>query len=123
MAARFIALRDNCVAAFLLEPARLIHGCSGGQNLCARIPNASEKLVVRKTEVKADHLRLQLDDQVAHRSVERHSSCTRSRCMTVESQLDVVTRQPLSPRPLPRRIGLGWMVAEEVEIDRPGRSL
>src|SRR5580698_7455702 len=123
MAARLVTLRDNRVTALLLEPASLVHGCGGGQDLCARMPDASQKLPVRKTEVKADHLRLQFDHHVAHRCVKRHSGGTRSRRFGIESKLDVITRQALSPRLFPRGIRLRRLVAEEVEIDGSGGSL
>src|SRR5215472_15630687 len=70
MPAGLIALRNDCVASVILKPAGLIHRSSRGSNLRACPPNACHQIPVRKTEMEADNLRMELHDKIAHFVVE-----------------------------------------------------
>jgi hypothetical protein len=67
----FIALGDDRVTSSLFEPVRFLDCGGRGHDLRPCISNPSNQFFFRKAEMKADNLRMEFDDEVAHLVVER----------------------------------------------------
>src|SRR5215469_10849572 len=117
MPAGLMALRNNCVASVILKPAGLVHGSRRGNDLRPCPPNACQQVLVRKTELEADNLGMELHDEIAHFFVEGSAVGAQSGSIVIEAQLDVVGIQTSSPGHFASRVVARLRVTEEVHID------
>src|SRR5215469_9367202 len=117
MPTSLVTLGDNFVASLILKPARLIHRSRRGNNLRARPPNACQQIPVRKTEMEANDLRLELLEEIAHFVVERSAVGAQNSSIVIELQLNVVGIQTSSPAQFASRLVPRLLVTEEVHID------
>src|SRR6185436_9362706 len=78
---------------------------------------------MRQAEMEADHFRLQLFDDRAHRLIERRAVGGADRRGGIDPQFLVVSAKPGLPAGRARGIGIDRRVAEEVQVDGRGDAL
>ena len=123
MAARFIALRNNRIAAVFFQPARLPHRCRAGNNAYACGLDPRKQGGVGQAEMKADHIRLDFLNQCAHALIKGAAGRRRSDIGRVKSELFIEWRETGGPgRLLFRRRSYGGM-AEKIHVERFCRLL
>src|SRR6516162_7861023 len=111
------ALCNDCVTSLILKPAGFLNGGCGGNDLRARPSNACQQILVRKAEMEADNLRMELRNEVAHFIVEGSAVGVRSSTIAFEPQFDIVGIQTSSPPYFASWVARGLLVTEEVHID------
>src|SRR5215469_2979111 len=123
MPTSLVTLGYNCVASLILKPARLIHCGGRGNNLRACLPNAHEQIPLRKTEMEADDLGLELQNEIAHFVVEGSAVGAQNSGIVFEPQFDVISLQTSPPVHFASRLATRLRVTKEVHIDwAPGFS-
>ena len=93
MAAGLRALRDDDVGAVLLQPDRFLHDGRRRHHDGAGRLDALDQRRIRQAEMEADHFRLQLLDERAHRFIERRAVGGVDRRRGIEPELLVIRRQ------------------------------
>src|ERR1019366_8620539 len=76
----------------------------------------------RQSEVKAHHFRFEIFDRGAERRIEWCTIARRHGRSAIDAEFDVIRHEPLTPSMLARIVELGWLVHEEIQIDRLRRS-
>src|SRR5258708_12638750 len=97
MSAGFGTLSDDCVTPPIFQPTRLVHGGCRGNDLRACIFDSCEKLLCRKSKVKADNLGTKFGDEIVHLVVERRACRRRNGGTIITAQLPVIPLQPFPP--------------------------
>src|SRR5258706_15159248 len=113
----FVGLSNDSVTSLIFQPARFIDRSGRGNDLCPCISNPSNHFLFRKAEMKADNLRMEFDDEVAHLIVERRPVGARNGHVLFELKLHVVALQALSPDLFPICIGSRRGVTKENYMD------
>ncbi len=83
----------------------------------------AKKHRLRQAEVEADHFRLQLLYQTAHRGVEWSAVGGVDGRGGIKVQLAIIRREPLLPPGFALRVRIDALVAEEVHVDRCRHAL
>ena len=117
VAARLRALRDDDVGAILLQPDRFLHDGRRRHHDAAGRLDPLDQRRIRQAEMEADHFRLQLFDDSAHRLIERRAVGGVDRRCRIDIQFLVVGAKPRLPPRLARGIGIDRRMAEEVHVD------
>jgi hypothetical protein len=123
MATGFGALSDHDISTVILQPSGLVHGGRRRQDRRSCRAHTLDEGSVRHAELKADHRRPQVFNDLARGRSERCTYRTGRSPIACNSQFGVVRREHAGPLRVLLRVVDRHPVTEEIEVDRSLRAL
>ena len=118
MTSGFVAHGDDRVTAVLLQPDSLLDGGSRGNDLGSGSLDPIQQRVLWQAEMKADDLGFQRFNQRATGVIEGRTCGHRRGRFEVSAQFGVIVFECIFPVSLSGRVGSGWLVAKEIQVQR-----